>query len=190
MLTRDQITLGILAGGQARRLGGVDKAFAQFEGRSLLTRTLDAMGTGYAQVLISYNGSDERIVEFGTSAVPDLRGHFPGPLAGLESLLHAASTEWLLTIPVDLRDIPDAIPEILCRQLGTGPEGEGVAISDADGLQPLVALWPVRAARPATTAALEAGDRAAHRLVQSMQFRIHNISPCRLGNLNTPSDFE
>ena len=190
MLTRDQLTLGILAGGQARRLGGVDKAFAQFQGQALLTRALAALGTGYAQTLISYNGNDERIARFGGAAVPDLRGHFPGPLAGLESLLRVASSEWLLTIPVDLRDIPGDLPEILCGELGSNPVGEGVAIGDADGLQPLVALWRVSTSRSATTAALDAGERAAHRLVHSMQFRIRDISPWRLGNLNLPADFE
>ena len=190
MLTLGRITLGILAGGQARRLAGVDKAFVQFEGQSLLSRTLIALGTGYAEVLISYNGADDRIVASGARALPDLRTGFPGPLAGMESLLHAATSEWLLTIPVDLRDIPADLPEALCRELEMDTECRGVAVSDADGLQPLVALWPVRTGRSATAAALDAGDRAVHRLLQSLQFRIHDISPWRLGNLNTPSDFE
>lgn len=171
-------------------MGGVDKAFVQFGGLSLLSRTLASMGTDFTQFLISYNGADGRIVESGASAVADLRGDFPGPLAGLESLLHAATSEWLLTIPVDLRDIPADLPEALCRELEIDPEGRGVTISDADGLQPLVALWPVPAGRFATTAALDAGDWAVHRLLQSLQFRVHDISPWRLGNLNTPSDFE
>lgn len=190
MLTRDQITLGILAGGQGSRLGGVDKALVEFEGRSLLSRTLASLGTGFAQTLISYNGADARIAECGASAVPDLREDFPGPLAGVEALLHAATSGWLLTMPVDLRDIPPDLPETLCRALVAGRKGTGLAIRDADGLQPLVALWPVRAGRIATTAALDAGARAAYLLQQSMQFQIQDISPRRLGNLNTPSDFE
>ena len=43
MLARDQVTLGILAGGQARRMGGVDKALLTYHGTSLLSRTLTAL---------------------------------------------------------------------------------------------------------------------------------------------------
>ena len=188
MLTRGQVTLGILAGGRGQRLGGVDKAFAQFQGESLLSRTLDALGIGFAEVLVSYNGSDQRILESGARAVPDLRADFPGPMAGLESLLHAAGSEWLLSVPVDLRDIPAGLPETLFRALEMG--GQGVAVRDADGLQPLVGLWPVQAGRRAATAALDAGRGAVHELVQAMQLRVHELPSCRLGNLNSPSDFE
>lgn len=188
MLTRAQVTLGILAGGQARRLGGADKALVQLGGESLLSRTLAAMGAGYAGTLISYNGSDRRVLASGALVVPDLRADFPGPLAGLEALLHSAESEWLLTLPVDLRDIPADLAETLSRSIKS--EGEGVALRDADGLQPLIALWPVRAGRLATTAALNGGERAVHTLIQAMQFHIQDISPWRLGNLNTPADFE
>jgi molybdopterin-guanine dinucleotide biosynthesis protein A len=188
MLTRANVTLGILAGGQARRLGGVDKALVQLNGDSLLSRTLAAFGTGYAGILVSYNSSDPRVGELGAQVVPDLRRGFPGPLAGLEALLHAADSEWLLTVPVDLRDIPADLAETLSRSIDR--QGQGVALRDADGLQPLIALWPVRAGRSAATAALDAGERAVHAVIQAMQFQIHDISPWRLGNLNTPADFE
>ena len=188
MLTRGQVSLGILAGGRGQRLGGVDKAFVEFRGEPLLSRTLAALGAGFAEVLVSHNRHEQRVAEFGARAVPDLRADFPGPLAGLEALLHAASSEWLLTIPVDLRDIPDDLAETLIRALELGDRG--VAVSDADGLQPLVALWPVQEGRVAATAALDARRSAVHELVSSMQLRVHELSSCRFGNLNSPSDFE
>ena len=188
MLTRGQVSLGILAGGQGRRLGGADKAFIEFDGEPLLSRTLAALGSGFAETLVSYNGSDQRILESAARIVPDLRVDFPGPLAGLESLLHAASCEWLLTVPVDLREIPGELAEGLFRALEAG--GPGVVVRDGDGLQPLVALWPVRESRIAVSAALDANNRAVQELVQSMQFRVHELSSWRLGNLNSPSDFE
>jgi molybdopterin-guanine dinucleotide biosynthesis protein A len=190
VITRDRITLGILAGGQARRLGGADKAFVPLEGQALLSRTLAALGTGYADVLVSYNGSDFRVREYPVAVVPDLRADFPGPMAGIESLLQATGSEWLLTVPVDLRDVPLGVAESLCNELASDPTANGVNILDADGLQPLLALWRVSAAREAATAALDAGEGAVHRLQRSLQFRSHDISPCRLGNLNTPDDFE
>ena len=108
----------------------------------------------------------------------------------MESLLAATRSEWLLTVPVDLRELPPGLPELLFKAAETPGQGKGVAVFDADGLQPLLALWPVRSARRAAAAALDAGELAAHRLIESEQFRILDISPWRLGNLNSPSDLE
>lgn len=190
MPARDQITLGILAGGMGQRLGGVDKAFVDLLGQTLLARTLAAMGEGYAQVLVSHNRADPRVAQSGACAVADLRADFPGPLAGIEALLHAASSRWLLTVPVDLRVLPTMLPEILSKARFGAADCDGIVLTDADGLQPLIALWPVVEARIATTRALNAGELAVHQVVESLRFAIHDVSPLRLGNLNTPADFE
>ncbi|MEO7252204.1 MAG: NTP transferase domain-containing protein [Arenimonas sp.] len=190
MSTRDQITLGILAGGLGQRLGGADKAFVNLHGQTLLARTLEVMGEGYAQVLVSHNRADPRIAQSGASAVADLRADFPGPLAGIEAMLHAASSRWLLTVPVDLREVPPQLPERLLQALVSPAGHDGIVVADVDGLQPLVALWPVAEARIATTRALNAGELAVHRLIELLRFAIHDVSPLRLGNLNAPADFE
>lgn len=184
MPTRDQVCLGILAGGRGLRLGGADKALAQFQGRTLLARTIAAMGAGYARTLVSYNGVDPRAHTLGGSILPDLRTGFPGPLAGLESLLAATTESWLLTVPVDLRELPADLP---ARMLAVG---QGVVVCDGDGLQPLVALWPVVEAREAVAAALASGQLAVHSLATRLCPAVLDISPVRLGNLNTPADFE
>ena len=190
MSARDQITLGILAGGMGQRLGGVDKAFITLHGQTLLARTLAALGDGYAQVLVSHNRADPRVAQSGACAVADLRADFPGPLAGIEALLHAASSRWLLTVPVDLREIPPMLPEGLLQARLSAAGDDGIVVADADGLQPLVALWPVAEARIAATRALNAGEHAVHQLIESLRFAIYDVSPRRLGNLNTPADFE
>lgn len=186
MIGRGQITLGILAGGRALRLGGVDKAFAEYRGQSLLARTLDAMGEGFCETLVSHPGNEPRLARMPLRTVPDRRADFPGPLAGIEAMLHAARSPWLLTLPVDVRDIPPG----LCQSLCEAAIGPGVVIQDAQGLQPIVGLWRVDAVRPTVTAALDSGQLAAHRLVSMLGLKIHDISPLRLGNLNTPADFE
>lgn len=189
MPKRQRITLGILAGGQARRLGGADKAVAQFLGQPLLARTLAALGDKYGQVLVSYNGSDAEVLNGSAKVVRDLRSGFPGPLAGIESLLAASTGEWLLTVPVDLLDIPQDLLETLCAAIENDDSDVGAALRDADGSQPLVALWPVGIARYAVATALDAGFGAVHGVQQQLGFRERDISPQRLGNLNSPADF-
>lgn len=184
MPARGQVCLGILAGGRGTRLGGADKAFVEFDGRSLLARTIAAMGIGYARTLVSYNGRDPRAASFGDAVLPDVRTGFPGPLAGLESLLANTPEPWLLTTPVDLRHLPADLAE---RMLAVG---KGVVVRDADGLQPLVALWPVAEAQAVVARALAAGEFAVHPLATQLRLAVLDISPGRLGNLNTPADFE
>jgi molybdopterin-guanine dinucleotide biosynthesis protein A len=184
-LARGDVALGILAGGQALRLGGVDKALVEHRGGALLARTLAAMGTGYAQCLLSYNREPSDALRATLNVVPDLRPGFPGPLAGIEALLAACEQAWLLTLPVDLREIPVDVFEAL----GTIHGSDGARARDADGAQPLVALWRVRTARVAVAAALDAGDAAVHRVQDALGFEARDFSPRRFGNLNTPADF-
>lgn len=186
MITRGDVTLGILAGGRATRLGGVDKAFVEFRGRRLLERTLDMAGNGFAARLASHPGEGNRFRELGLLAVRDLRPGFPGPLAGIEALLARCQGEWLLTLPVDLRDIPANLCEKL---LATNP-GQGAFVRDAEGCQPLACLWPVPATRTVVKAALDRGEGAVHEVAATLGLAILDISPLRLGNLNSPSDFE
>ena len=185
MPARDQISLGILAGGQGLRLGGADKASVRFNGADLLSRALEAAGPGFHETLLSYNGSDPRAARPGLSWVPDIRPGHPGPLAGLESLLTKTRATWLLTLPVDLRDASPDVLQLLCDS----PDGRAF-IRDADGLQPLVAIWPVADTLRLVSGALDAGNRAVHPMLRQLDMVELDISPARLGNLNTPHDFE
>ena len=93
----------------------------------------------------------------------------------------------MLTLPVDLAEIPDDLIE---RLLAASDGENGVAARDADGEQPLVALWPVASSSSPVVAALDAGERAVHRVQQILGFAACELGPLRLGNLNTPADFD
>jgi molybdopterin-guanine dinucleotide biosynthesis protein A len=183
--SRDRASLGILAGGRGLRLGGVDKAAIEVQGVSLLQRVLDAAGSGFAQVLVSHNRPDAPLrAHFHARAlrfVADDAAAGEGPLAGLDALLQACQGEWLLTLPVDLAHPSRTLVDALLAQ-------EGAVARDAEGLQPLVALWPVAPAREAVREALARGDRAVHPLVARLG--LHAVDTPRLGNLNTPQDFQ
>jgi molybdopterin-guanine dinucleotide biosynthesis protein A len=181
---RSQVALGILAGGRASRMGGMDKALAVREGARLIDRALAALGTGYAATMISYN-RDASALPTALRAVPDLRADFPGPLAGIEALLAACAEPWLLSVPVDFDAIPEKLFERLCEGVF---EGQGVAARDAQGAQPLVALWPVVASRAAVAAALDASDGAVHRVQSELGFAVRDFTPSSFGNLNTPAE--
>lgn len=186
MPARDRVSLGILAGGRGARLGGVDKAFLHFRGEPLLDRALAAAGVGFGQRLVSHNDprhpARKAWQDRGIVFVVDRVAAGEGPLSGLHALLYAAHGEWLLSLPVDLRQVPGGT---ITSMLAT----EGAVVCDADGLQPLVALWPRRQALAAAEDALAAGERAVQCLARALQLPVLALDE-RLGNLNTPADFD
>lgn len=174
------ITVGILAGGRASRLGGVDKAWLMRDGEPLvlgLARRFSAFPR-----LVSANRHLPRYAAHGLMPVVD-RTIDAGPLAGIEALLAACAGRWLLTVPVDALELPgDLLPRLLAD-----PERGAFAI-DGDGAQPLCALWPVAAARSAVTQAIARGELAVHAVQSRLGMAGVAWDDCRFGNLNTPAD--
>lgn len=182
MIVRGDVTLGILAGGRASRLGGRDKAWLQRDGVPQVLRIARRFAGECGTVLVSANRDLPRYPEHGLVAVEDRIADI-GPLGGIEALASACETIWLMTIPVDIVDANDC----LLRTLATAG-GNGAVAEDEEGLQPLVALYRLESMRDAVAASVDA--RAFS--VQAMQARIPlprlRFAGLRFGNLNTPGD--
>ena len=185
-LPRSQVALGILAGGQASRLDGADKAMALRHDERLLDRCLASLGDGYAQRLLSYNRAPGPHLPAGMQVVADRCGEFQGPLAGIEALLGACTAPWLLSVPVDV----DQYPADLLERLVEAGAGRGARVRDDEGLQPLLALWPVASARAPVSTALQAGEGAVHRVQDALEFATCEFAGYRFGNLNTRAELE
>jgi len=177
------VTIGIVAGGRASRLGGRDKAWLERDGVPQILRWQRRLAGQGGAFLVSANRDLPRYGAHGLTAVPD-RIADAGPLSGVDALAHATTTSWLLTLPVDLIDINDCLLRTLVHHAGL----TGAYAYDADGAQPLVALWPVAALREAAAAALAAGRYAVHALQQTLEMRGVRFDGVRFGNLNTPDD--
>jgi molybdopterin-guanine dinucleotide biosynthesis protein A len=186
MIEAGLVSLGILAGGQARRLGGIDKARIVREGRLQLAHVLAAFPHPFRERLLSYNRDPAGLPAVGLRVVSDLRPGFVGPVAALEALAAECHSPWLLTVPVDCRDLPPGLALQLFA--ATGPDG--TAVDDADGPQPLVGLWRVAALREACAHALATGHARARDVRDALVLGRVDLSPCRLGNLNLPEDLE
>ena len=184
MITPEQITLGILAGGRATRLGGAEKAWLQRGGIDQATRWRDRFSGEVGAMLISANRQLERYTVAGLEPVPDRLAGNPGPLAGLDALADACRTPWLLTIPVDLVEIG---PHLLADLIHAA-NADGACARDDDGLQPLIALWRVVALRAGVDAALAAGELAVQALHRRLEIAQVYFPGLRFGNLNTPAD--
>jgi molybdopterin-guanine dinucleotide biosynthesis protein A len=178
------ITLGILAGGRATRLGGIDKAWLERDGVAQVVRWQRRFADETAAVLVSANRDLERYARLGLKAVPDRDSADLGPVAGLDALAATCDTPWLMTLPVDLVGVNECLLPTLAALASTN----GAFAVDDDGPQPLVALWRVDALRGATAAALASGQVAVHALHDVMGMAAVRFDGVRFGNLNSPDD--
>ena len=101
----------ILAGGLARRLGGVDKGLIEIGGRPILARLIERLNPQCAALVLNANGDASRFAPFGLPVVADEIEGFAGPLAGvLAGMNHAAAhcprVFDLLSVPVDTPFVP------------------------------------------------------------------------------------
>ncbi len=183
MCTNLDTTLGILAGGRATRLGGIDKAWLQRDGIPQVLRLRDMLAFQATTILVSANRNLLRYAEYELRTVAD-RISDAGPLAGVEALIAACRTEWLLTIPVDVLSIPDDLLEQLAKN------GQGAVARDDNGPQPLIALWPVAKTREAVAAALDSNALAVHELQTRLEMPAMRFQGFQFGNLNTPDDLD
>lgn len=182
MLAREALSLGILAGGRASRLGGRDKAWIERDGLPQVLRIARGFGGACGEVLVSANRDLPRYARHGLQAVSDRHPDI-GPLGGLEALAAFCSTPWLVTLPVD---IVDADPDLLLLLANAG--GQGAVAADEDGLQPLVALYRVDALRAALASALAAGEHSVRAMQAALALPVVACEGRRFGNLNTPDD--
>ncbi len=97
----------VLAGGQGRRMGGVDKGLQPLRGRPLMQHVIDRLRPQVDTVLINANQNLARYAEFECPVVPDRVGGFAGPLAGLDAGLHATNAPFIVTVPCDSPFLPD-----------------------------------------------------------------------------------
>jgi molybdopterin-guanine dinucleotide biosynthesis protein A len=177
------ITLGILAGGRATRLGGRDKAWIERDGVPQVVRLARRFGAEASALLASANRGRERYAGAGIEVVGD-RVQDAGPLGGLDALAHACRSTWLLSLPVDVVDANDC----LVRSLASAATPAGACARDEAGLQPLLALWHVEALRGAVAQALADGQLSVKALQQRLGMAVVDFPGVRFGNLNTPDD--
>ncbi|MDT8409164.1 MAG: molybdenum cofactor guanylyltransferase MobA [Wenzhouxiangellaceae bacterium] len=134
------ITGAVLAGGRATRMGGIDKGLVEVGGKSLVERTLVALKPQVGPLMINANRSVEIYAGFGVPVIADRLDDFQGPLAGLQAILTAATTPYVLTVPCDAPRIPSDLATRLGRAL-IDADAEIAVVQAGGRLQSLHALF-------------------------------------------------
>jgi molybdenum cofactor guanylyltransferase len=154
---RPKITGIILAGGQGRRMGSVDKGLQPLRGKLMVQHVLERFAPQVDEVLINANQNIERYQAFGHPVVPDEIGGYAGPLAGLHRGLSAATHDLVATVPCDSPFLP---LDLIARLYAALDEQQADLAVARTGDQPHPVFCLTRkSVLPGLTAFLDSGGR-------------------------------
>ena len=182
------VSILVLAGGLARRMGGEDKGLVPLAGRTMIDHVLERVRPQAAEVLVNANRNLDRYAAFGHRVVPDSPGGFLGPLAGIASALPWVTTEFLLTVPCDA---PLVVPDLAARLRAAcvAADADAAVADDGERLQPVFLLLRTRVA-PDLLAYLEAGGRKIDTWLERLRLARADFrdAPDCFVNVNDPSE--
>jgi molybdenum cofactor guanylyltransferase len=146
------LTVAILAGGAASRLGGRDKGLETLDGTPLIACARAYCARSIAHdidfVIIANRHLDE-YARYGRVCADAIEG-FRGPLAGVAAALEGAVAECVLTLPVDCPAPPE---DLAARLVSALDQHKAVVAHDGERRQPLFALYRRELAASASNAA-------------------------------------
>ncbi len=187
----------VLAGGASSRFG-TDKALAELQGKSMITRTVDLLGSVCSSVAIV--APVNKVTDSSIETVPD-RWPGEGPLGGiLTALLHAREKDtkesWNLVVSCDM---PFLTTEWLCFLAWRASESRAEAAipKSAQGWEPLCSCW-LASATEMILPLFEAGTRKITEALNVLHVEIlderdwkrFDSSGRLFWNMNTVEDYE
>ncbi len=180
----------VLAGGRARRMGGLDKGLQIYLGRPLITHVLAAMRPVVEDILISANRHLGDYQRLGYLVIEDLNTDFEGPLAGLLSAMGQTKSSALLVVPCDT---PRLSTEALLRLITAYQTGQYDLVMPHDGgrLQPLVMVVGTHL-KTSLTHYLHQGERRVDAWAHQHALGVVDYSDCPelFLNINTIAELQ
>lgn len=176
----------ILAGGQSRRMDGIDKYGISIGGKTLINHISERLSPQVTNLII--NAQDTNILA-GVKVVPDQESHL-GPIGGLYSALnYALENDYrkIVTVPCDTPFIPyDFVEKLL------GIKDSTCVIAYSGGrLHPVLGLWDVSIINDVKTS-IESGEYTLMKLIKKLDYIECRWTekPDPFFNINTPEDIK
>jgi molybdenum cofactor guanylyltransferase len=182
----------ILAGGQGRRLGGIEKALVEINGTRLIERVRERLAPQCLEVALSLRAQQAWTEPYAMPVILDRPTSESGPLGGIAAALHWAQSldsrpKWVVTAPVDLPFLPNA----LVQKLTSTDADIGVAHSMGQ-THYAVAAWRPHLFESLERALLD-GPIAIRHFQSEHSVALHDWSPSAIDpffNVNTAEDIE
>lgn len=189
----------ILAGGQSRRMPGVNKALAALNGRPMIAHVLNALGACFETLALVAKDK----ATYAGLGVPVVEDRLPvqSPLAGIHAGLDAVSSDYVFCCACDTPllkpSLIQTLVDVVVPDSGEIPSPDVVVPRLGPYYQPLCAIYG-RGCLPAIEALLDAGEVKVDHLYARVN--VTEVSEDRLRqadpelhsffNVNTPADLQ
>ena len=182
------VSVIILAGGRATRMGGVDKGLILLQNKPLIQHVISRLQPQVDEILINANREIARYETFGLKVLQDENQDFAGPLAGILLGLKHAKHELVLSVPCDSPLLPLDLVGRLYN--GMAESLMDIAVVSCDGNAHPVFCLMKKSVLPSLVDFLDAGERKVSAWQKSQQYCEVDFSDCNEAfvNLNTPED--
>lgn len=135
----------LLAGGQSRRMGGIDKSLAALGGSTLIAFVTNRLALQARHLVLNTNGNPMHFAGLGLPIVADPIPDYAGPLAGVLAGLTWAAKEhpdvkWLLSVATDTPFFPDSLADRLLTAVD-GTDNRIALARSGERLHPVIGLW-------------------------------------------------
>lgn len=131
MISKDQISGLILAGGRGMRMGGVNKGLQILRNEPMVAHVLRRLAPQLGQISINANQDLDLYEQFGCPVISDVFSGYAGPLAGLHAGLTSCSTAYLATVPCDSPFLPTDLIMKLAQSMQNEQAQLAVAVTPA-----------------------------------------------------------
>ncbi|MEZ5933763.1 MAG: molybdenum cofactor guanylyltransferase MobA [Alphaproteobacteria bacterium] len=192
-----QATGVLLAGGQARRMGGGDKCLRLLAGKPILRHIIERVRPQVDALVLNANGDPVRFDAFGLPVIADVIAGHAGPLAGILSGMewaraHRPETAWIVSIPTDTPFLPGDLVARLAAAIDAEEADLACAVTHGR-THPVIGLWPVGLAEALRQAMLDEEVRKIDRFTgryrtAEVTFPTEPFDP--FFNTNRPEDLE
>ena len=194
MISPDQMTGLILAGGRAQRMGGIDKGLISFHGKPLIESSIARLKNQVGSILINANRNITKYASYGYPIIMDETPDFSGPLAGFTAGLKTCQTPYLLTTPCDSPLLPTDLGTKLAAEMERGDFQLVYASSkEADGkvwAQPVFCLMRADLQEPLEVY-LQKGDLKIDRWFKELRSSTVVFNDAQsFANVNTPDELK
>ncbi len=134
LITTPPLSAIILAGGEGRRMGGLDKGLVLYQDKPLVEWVKNALPSQVKHIVISCNRHPIEYAKYGQT-IHDLPSEFTygGALSGILAALPLCQYDWVIITPCDLiyypTDFAQSAWTALSAHLNKNPEAAKIAVA-------------------------------------------------------------
>lgn len=134
----------ILAGGEARRMGGIEKGLQVYRSKPLIEHAIESVRAQVGQMVISANRHLEQYQTYGYAVYADefvADACAAGPLAGIYTALQHIDASYLLSVPCDVPNLPSDLVTSMASLLRANQDANACVFYESGRMQPVICLY-------------------------------------------------